>query len=113
MERLNLSPEELRAYSEFLMDQESFHKLFGHPDPLQGEMEAQCRLVSGGLDRESIDSARAKTLVADADQWRLLLQLDSDEAIGFEWEDWGRLYFWYRISARKPLTKTWTILQSC
>ena len=35
-------------------------------------------------------------LEAGADDWRLLLQVNSDDYAGWMWGDVGRVYFWIR-----------------
>ena len=51
---------------------------------------------------------------AGVDEWRLLLQVDSDDDAGMMWCDVGQLYFWVReVDARAgDFSRTWTILQS-
>jgi len=56
-------------------------------------MELECQLISQGYTLV----ARAPTGVEDgAAEWRLLLQLDTDEDAQMCWGDSGRLYFWIR-----------------
>lgn len=45
--------------------------------------------------------------------WILLLQIDSEEEIGFMWGDVGRLYFWIREKdlKEKNFENSWVILQ--
>jgi uncharacterized protein YwqG len=92
------------------------HQLLGHPLPVQGEMELECQLVSHGIycgDESGYRSAEAARLAPGAADWRLLLQLDSDEDRDFMWGDLGRLYFWIRradIEAR-AFERAWMILQ--
>ena len=75
------------------------HKLGGHSDAIQGDLQLEAQLVSGGIncgDPSGYQSARAKELQKGAANWSLLLQLDSDPALDFEWGDSGRLYFLVR-----------------
>ena len=93
------------------------HRLLGHPDPVQGDMQVECQLVSNGLycgDRSGYEDPRAAGLLPGATQWRLLLQVDSAEGCGMTWGDAGRLYYWIRDDAlaRRDWASTWLILQS-
>ncbi len=92
------------------------HKLLGHADPVQGPMELECQLVTNGISCGSprgYKDPRAAALAGGQAEWRLLLQLDSDEGAGMMWGDAGRLYFWIReqdLRARRFET-AWLILQ--
>lgn len=75
------------------------HQVGGHPYQLQQDMQRSCALVSRGVDvgrrptqsREDLDR-----LAADQREWRLLLQLASDDSLGWMWGDLGNLYWWMR-----------------
>jgi uncharacterized protein YwqG len=56
---------------------------------------------------------RAKALEAGAADWRLLLQVDSDENATMMWGDTGRVYFWMRDEDLRAarFERVWTILQ--
>ena len=73
-----------------------------------------CR--SNGLycsDASGYKDPRAKELESGAKDWRLLLQIDSDDKASMMWGDSGRLYFWIRQDdlQNKRFEKTWVILQ--
>ena len=93
------------------------HQLTGLPTPVQGDyMELECQLVSNGVycgDSNGYNSPRAKELEAGAGDWRLLLQLDSDDDAGVMWGDCGTLYFWVRAqdAAEGRFENAWLILQ--
>jgi uncharacterized protein YwqG len=92
------------------------HKLLGHADPVQNPMELECQLVTNGVycgDSSGWEEPRAKALEAGRTEWRLLLQLDSDERAGMMWGDAGRLYFWIRDSDLREhrFDRAWLILQ--
>lgn len=73
------------------------HRLLGHADPVQEAMEVECELRSRGLawdDWRRLDPPARDALERCADRWRLLLQLDSDDAAGLTWGDAGMLYWW-------------------
>ncbi len=93
------------------------HQLGGFPVPVQGDdMELMCQFASNGLDcGYGIDttSRRGKKLAAHADEWRLLLQVDSDDDMGWMWGDCGTLYFWIREAdaMKGDFSNPWVILQ--
>ena len=92
------------------------HRLLGHPDPIQGDMQTECQLVTHGLycgDPAAYTGARAEALVPGSGDWRLLLQIDSDDAAGMMWGDVGRLYYWIRHDrlVEQAWDETWLVLQ--
>lgn len=76
------------------------HQILGHPELIQNPMELECQLVSNGIycgDSTGYESAQAAPLAPGAADWRLLLQIDTDEdGPGWMWGDLGRIYFWIR-----------------
>jgi uncharacterized protein YwqG len=95
----------------------SEHALGGWPCPIQGEMETECQLVTNGIFcglPEGYASRKAMRLRPGAADWRLVLQLASDECAGVEWGDSGTIYVWMRdqdVGARR-FDRCWTILQT-
>lgn len=93
------------------------HQVGGFPAPVQGdEMELESQLVSHGIycgDEKGHASPAGRPLRAGAADWRLLLQLDSDDDLDVMWGDLGRLYFWSQESAarRGDFTDAWLVLQ--
>lgn len=83
-ERLGLRPDE------------GLHHVLGHPQPVQGDMQLQCQLVANGLycgNASGYNDPRRATLEPGAADWRLLLQIDTDEhGPGWMWGDCGRIY---------------------
>jgi hypothetical protein len=50
VDQLGLSRDEWFAYAKALEDREAvIHRLLGHPDPVQGDMQLECQLASNGL----------------------------------------------------------------
>lgn len=91
------------------------HRLLGWPDPVQNaEMELECQLMSTGIEWswDDMDRIRAE-LESDIAEWRLLLQLASDDAANMMWGDVGLLYFWIREPdlAARDFSRVWMILQ--
>lgn len=112
------------AYSDFSMELDcngysstaGVHRLFGHSANVQGDMQTEAQLVSHGLycgDPSGYEDPRAKELSFGADDWVLLLQLDSEESVSMMWGDCGMLYFWIRKSdlAQRRFDRCWMTLQ--
>ena len=93
------------------------HQIGGYPKPIQGaEMELECQLASNGIyvgDPSGYQDPRVAALREGAKDWRLLLQVDSDDDLNVMWGDVGMIYFWVREqdARRGDFTKTWLILQ--
>ena len=68
-------------YNEAIVKAKHCHKVLGWPDTLQADVASGCPKSRG---------KRAGS------EWRLLLQLDSDELLGTQWGDMGRAYFMIR-----------------
>lgn len=92
------------------------HRFMGWPDIVQNEMEPECALVTGGIycgSEKGYASEEAKRILAEPNDWRLLLQIDSDEDHGMLWGDAGKLYFWIREQdlAARDFERCWLIQQ--
>ncbi len=79
-------------------------------------MELECQLVTNGIwcgDQKGYEDPRVPTLEPGAADWRLLLQLDSDDNPKWMWGDAGRLYFWIREQdlAERNFSRVWCIEQ--
>ncbi|MGA2218181.1 MAG: YwqG family protein [Terracidiphilus sp.] len=97
IERLRLSESELDAYGQLFAVEGSAHRIGGYPDAVQNDdFGLTAELVSHGVNCGSSRAYRegkSRGLGAGADDWRLLLQLDSEDDAGMIWGDAGRLYF--------------------
>jgi uncharacterized protein YwqG len=95
------------------------HRLLGHPQIIQNPMELECQLASNGVycgDPSGYQHAKAEVLTAGAENWRLLLQIDTDEeGPGWMWGDVGRIYFWIKKQdlATLRFDDVWLIFQCC
>lgn len=93
------------------------NRMGGYPVPVQGDlMELECQLASNGIyvgDAKGYEDPRSAALRDGAADWRLLLQLDSDDDAGMMWGDVGRLYFWIREQDARAgdFSKVWMVLQ--
>lgn len=107
----------VEAAVEALQPPEPVHQVGGYPLPVQGDdMEVQCQSVTEGLylgDRGG--SKKLERMSSSADDWRLLLQLDTDNDAGMMWGDTGVLYFWIREqdARAQDFSRVWVILQCC
>jgi len=81
-------------------DWHALHRLGGWPDASEEGMEADCELVTNGIDLNAGQryfDPRVPELEAGADRWRLLLQVSSDDDLGSTFGyPVGRLYVWIR-----------------
>lgn len=112
--------DEYRDLCERLMefaDDQPIHRCGGHPQEIQGDMRLECQLVTNGIycgDSSGYRDPRVKSLESGTIDWRLLLQIDSDEeGPGWMWGDSGRVYFWARQQdiAAADFDGSWAILQ--
>jgi len=93
------------------------HALGGWPMTIQGDMRMECQLASNGIycgTAASYSTPQAKALRSGAFDWRVFLQLDSDEErLGWMWGDGGRLYRWTRAVKDTPASpeQGWTVMQ--
>lgn len=113
--------EDCDAYFELLRalaggDENELHRVLGWPDQIQGDMQLECQLVTNGLHvggPAGYADPRRKELEAGVGDWRLLLQIDSDERTGMMFGDAGRVYFWIKsqdLIARR-FERAWSIVQ--
>jgi uncharacterized protein YwqG len=117
VERLGMTRAEGFANAELFDDQDDvIHRLLGHPDVVQGDMQVECQLVTNGLycgDSTGYQDARAERLRDGAAEWRLLLQVDSQDEAEMMWGDVGRLFYWIKHSdlLARDWGLSWLILQ--
>jgi uncharacterized protein YwqG len=120
LEEAGITEDEEDAYYDLVsesFDGQPQHQLGGFPDPVQGDaMEQECQLASGGVycgDTSGYESREGKRLRAEPNDWRLLLQLDSDDDLGTMWGDAGMLYFWIQESDARAgnFSNVWLVLQ--
>jgi uncharacterized protein YwqG len=91
------------------------HQMFGYPDPEQDDgMELEAQLITNGVTSFDRRDPRINELAPGADQWRLLLQIDTDDGLNMHWEDGGLLYFWIREqdAVKGDFSRVWMFLQS-
>lgn len=93
------------------------HQLFGHPWPIQQpNIDVEVQMAAHGifLSDEALDrDPQARALKAGASEWRLLLQVDTDDDANMQWGDDGRLYLWMRHDdlAARAFDQAWGTLQ--
>ena len=92
------------------------HRLGGHANCIQNPMEIECQLATNGLfcgDASGYDDPRAEILAPGALDWRLLLQVDTDDDAAMMWGDCGMIYFWIHEQDLRAaeFDRSWLILQ--
>lgn len=80
---------------------EPTHQIGGFPSCVQGDwMEWEIEMEARGIRPKDfaawLKTPEAAALEPEVRQWRLLLQIDSDPDVGFQWVDSGTLYYWIR-----------------
>jgi hypothetical protein len=70
------------------------HRMFGHAGAIQGDMTRRLAYAAAG---KPVDGPSDPAVEAAAAELRLLLQIDTDEALLAHWGD-GRLFYWIRES---------------
>jgi uncharacterized protein YwqG len=111
--------EALQAMSEALSaraDSAPMHRMFGWPDLIQNPMQLECQLASNGVyvgSPEGYRDPRVEELTPGAQDWRLLLQIDTDDEVGWTWGDVGRIYYWIREDdlRRARFDRVWLVFQ--
>lgn len=113
------SPADEKSYEGFLSSFQSStdratprHRLLGYPDTIQDDMRMQCQLMSHGV--TDMNDPKAAALQAGANDWLLLLQVDSDDQAAMRWGSAGMLYYWIERSAlhNQSFDNVWLALQS-
>lgn len=91
------------------------NQLLGHSANIQGDMQLEAQLVTHGvyIGHSYPDDSILKELETGADDWILLLQLDTDDDLGVMWGDMGMLYYWIRKQDLESLNfdNVWVDLQ--
>jgi uncharacterized protein YwqG len=94
--------------------QHPIHRMLGFPDTIQDDMRMECQLAANGIADPASEPEQVAKLAAGANDWLLLLQVDSDESVGMRWANAGMLYFWIRRDdlANQRFEHVWVVLQS-
>ncbi|GCE14470.1 YwqG family protein [Tengunoibacter tsumagoiensis] len=88
------------------------HRISGFPDTIQDDMRLQCQMMTHGVTDSA--SPQVAELQRHANDWQLLLQVDTDEQIGMRWGSSGMLYYWLPVDAlrKQQFDQTWLVVQS-
>jgi len=100
-------PEKIRAHTYAIRDAKDEFEPLGHrvlsaPARVQGDMDHDLALAAQWFG------------LPPATPWLMLLQLESDKAVGWTWCDDGTIYFWIPADdlAQSRFDRVWVILQS-
>lgn len=94
---------------------EATHQLLGHGSFVQHSIEETAvQALHGCFSGPRFDHERWRQVEHEAADWRLLLQIDSDDRLGVMWGDVGQLQFAIRRDAlaRPRSEDAWFVLQS-
>lgn len=116
IEDIQLSESELDRYSSLFNIDQTTHRIGGYPEIIQNDdLELTAELVSHGIYcGNATGYNKSRELGAGAVNWRLLLQIDTQEEAGMYWHDVGRLFFMMREQDLESLSfdRAWMDLQS-
>lgn len=97
---IDVSDEELDELADAPMatfGHELQHRIGGYPAEIQeSRMPLECEHMARGLPDPVYDAEVPPAIERACREWRLLLQIDSDPALGMNWGDVGRLYVFIR-----------------
>lgn len=94
------------------------NRFWGHPQDVRvhDDMALLCECVTHGVSfpAEAVLDSRLPYWKANESNWRLLLQLDSDDTASWLWGECGRLYFWVRESDLQQgiYDRGWMVLEN-
>ena len=102
----------LDFYRDVLVERGPGHRLLGDAFEMQGDMRQECHRESracgyplrGGEPPPPEQLPYKPSTEDEKRPWRMLAVFDTDERLGWEWSDAGRLYFWIReqdLAARR------------
>ena len=91
------------------------HHALGYADAIQELPSIECETARRGLHLGSWEASREQAAIErGAEDWHLLLQVNSDDEFNASWGDWGRLFFMMRGQdlARQDFSQAGFCLQS-
>ncbi len=96
--------------------EENSNKILGHSNNIQDGMELECKLVTNGLycgDERAYEGPKRFELEKNIPDWKLLLQIDSNEETDMMWCDYGKIYLWITKQnlKDKKFENSWLVLQ--
>ncbi|HEX6469366.1 MAG TPA: YwqG family protein [Streptosporangiaceae bacterium] len=111
-------PQLYASWARFVWKDQPRHQSGGWPVVVQRTLWRDCALAAAGLPSDATGATTTDGEPAGAETaahgWRLLLQLDSDERLGWLWGDTGFVYFSARAADVRAgaLDRSWLILQA-
>lgn len=106
----------LDAWDEVIAVRGPNHQIGGWPRLQQAPIWRECDVVSRGLslgNPQQANDPRVRALRNTESDWALLLQLDTDDDVGWMWGDVGTLYYALRQSLQRPaaFADAWMVFQ--
>jgi hypothetical protein len=108
----------LDAFDEAAFGDAVRHQFGGWPHLVQAPLWAECSLHAAGipaLTREAEHHPRFVAMLERSADWRLLLQLDTDDSLGWLWGENGCVYYAIREEDLRTgnFDATWMVSQCC